>query len=38
MWSDEYSDSFMAGAKSGASIDIYEENKGKTITYNFILN
>jgi hypothetical protein len=38
MGSDEYSDGFMAGAKSGASLDIYEEGKGRSISYNFILN
>lgn len=38
MGSDEYSDSFMAGAKSGAVLDIYQEHKGRSITYNFVLN
>jgi len=38
MGSDDYSDTFMSGAKSGASLDIYEEGKGRSISYNFILN
>jgi hypothetical protein len=38
MGSDEYSDSFFSGAKAGASLDIYEEGKGRSISYNFILN
>jgi hypothetical protein len=38
MGSDDYSDSFMSGAKAGASLDIYEEGKGRSITYSFILN
>lgn len=38
MGSDDYSDSLMAGAKAGASFDIYEEGKGRSISYNFILN
>jgi hypothetical protein len=38
MGSDEYSDTFFSGAKAGASFDIYEEGKGRTISYNFILN
>jgi hypothetical protein len=38
MGSDEYSDSFFSGAKAGASLDIYEEGKGRSVSYNFILN
>jgi hypothetical protein len=38
MGSDEYSDSLMTGAKAGANISIYEEGKGRTISYNFVLN
>lgn len=38
MGSDDYSDSLMTGAKSGANLSIYEEGKGRTISYNFILN
>jgi len=38
MGSDEYSDTFMAGAKAGANLSIYETAKGRTISYNFILN
>ncbi|PLR72303.1 hypothetical protein [Bacillus sp. UMB0728] len=38
MGSDEYSDSLMTGAKSGANLSIYEKGKGRTISYNFILN
>ncbi len=38
MGSDEYSDSLMTGAKSGANLSIYEQGKGRTISYNFVLN
>jgi hypothetical protein len=38
MGSDEYSDSLMTGAKAGANISIYEEGKGRTVSYNFVLN
>lgn len=38
MGSDEYSDSLFTGAKAGANLSIYEEGKGRTISYNFILN
>lgn len=38
MGSDEYSDSLFSGAKAGANLSIYEEGKGRTITYNFVLN
>lgn len=38
MGSDEYSDSLFTGAKAGANLSIYEQGKGRTITYNFILN
>jgi hypothetical protein len=38
MGSDEYSDSLMTGAKAGANLSIYEEGKGRTISYSFILN
>lgn len=38
MGSDEYSDTLFTGAKAGANLSIYEEGKGRTITYNFILN
>ena len=38
MGSDEYSDTFMSGAKAGANLSIYETGKGRTISYNFILN
>ncbi|RYI30598.1 hypothetical protein EVU96_09285 [Bacillus infantis] len=38
MGSDEYSDSLMTGAKSGANLSIYEKGKGRTISYNFVLN
>jgi hypothetical protein len=38
MGSDEYSDTFMAGAKAGANLSIYETGKGRTISYNFVLN
>ncbi|MNF55134.1 hypothetical protein D3C84_365840 [compost metagenome] len=38
MGSDEYSDSLMTGAKSGANISVFEEGKGRTISYNFTLN
>jgi hypothetical protein len=36
--SDGYSDSLMTGAKSGANLSIYESNKGRTVSYKFILN
>jgi hypothetical protein len=38
MGSDEYADTFMSGAKAGANLSIYETNKGRTISYSFILN
>ncbi len=38
MGSDEYSDSLMTGAKAGAIFDIYENEKGRKITHNIILN
>lgn len=38
MGSDEYSDSLFTGAKAGANLSIYEENKGRTISYKFVLN
>jgi hypothetical protein len=38
MGSDEYSDSLLTGAKAGANLSIYEEGKGRTISYNFTLN
>lgn len=38
MGSDEYSDSLMTGAKAGANLSIFEEGKGRTISYNFVLN
>ena len=38
MGSDEYSDSLMTGAKAGANLSIFEKGKGRTISYNFVLN
>jgi len=38
MGADEYSDTLMTGSKAGARLDIFEENKGRTITYNISLN
>lgn len=38
MGSDEYSDSLMTGAKAGAIFDVYEEGKGRTISYRIKLN
>lgn len=38
MGSDEYSDSLFTGAKAGANLSIYEEGKGRTVSYNFVLN
>jgi hypothetical protein len=38
MGSDEYSDSLMTGAKAGANLSIYEAGKGRTVSYNFVLN
>jgi len=38
MGSDEFSDSLMVGSKSGAKLFLFEESKGKTISYNIILN
>lgn len=38
MGSDEYSDTLMTGAKAGASFFVFEEGKGRTISYNIILN
>lgn len=38
MGSDEYSDSLMTGAKAGANLSIYEDGKGRTISYSFVLN
>lgn len=38
MGSDEYSDSLMTGAKAGANISIFEEGKGRGVSYNLTLN
>lgn len=38
MGSDEYSDSLMTGAKAGASLHVFEEGKGRTISYSIVLN
>jgi hypothetical protein len=38
MGSDEFSDKLMTGAKAGAKAYVFEEGKGKSITYDIILN
>ena len=38
MGNDDYSDELLTGSKAGVLFDVYEENKGRRITYNIILN
>ena len=38
MGSDEYADQLMVGGKAGANFSVYEENKGRTISYQIHLN
>lgn len=38
MGADEYADSLMTGAKAGARFMVFQEDKGRTIDYNIVLN
>ena len=38
MGSDEYSDDLLTGSKAGIIFDIFQEGKGRRITYDIILN
>lgn len=38
MGSDEYSDSLMTNAKASAKFFVFEEDKGRTVEYNILLN